>query len=226
MAISSVTNNSSAIQSLVESANGTKTDTKSKITEAQDRFLKLLTTQLQNQDPLNPMDNAELTSQLAQISTVEGIEKLNTTLEKMMASTTEGEVMQAAGMVGKSVMVAGSQMELTDAGAVSGVQLDAFADKVKATVKDANGLVIRTLDLGQLKPGIHNFAWDGKTDAGVQATNGTYTISTAATASGEKVSATSLELARVESVTRTASGTSIEVGRFGQLSMNDIKQIF
>ena len=226
MAISSATSNTSATQALIDSTNGTTTTSKSKITEAQDRFLKLLTTQLQNQDPLNPMDNAELTSQLAQISTVEGIEKLNTTLEKMMASTTDGEVLQAAGMVGKSVMVAGSQMELTDAGAVSGVQLDAFADKVKVTVKDANGLAIRTLDLGQLKSGIHNFAWDGKTDAGVQATNGTYTISVAATASGEKVGATGLELARVESVTRNATGTSIEVGRFGQLSMTDIKQIF
>lgn len=226
MAISSTTTGLSATQALVESTNGTKTESKSKITEAQDRFLKLLTTQLQNQDPLNPMDNAELTSQLAQISTVEGIEKLNTTLEKMMASTTEGEVLQAAGMVGKSVMVAGSQMELTDAGAVSGVQLDGFADKVKVTIKDANGLVVRTLDLGQLKQGLHNFTWDGKTDAGVTAAKGTYSIGVTATAAGEKVNATPLELARVESVTRTATGTSIEVGRFGQLSMNDIKQIF
>lgn len=226
MAISSLTSNPSTTQALIESTNGTKSEGKSKITEAQDRFLKLLTTQLQNQDPLNPMDNAELTSQLAQISTVEGIEKLNTTLEKMMASTTDGEVLQAAGMVGKSVMVAGSQMELTDAGAVSGVQIDAFADKVKVTIKDANGLVVRNLDLGQMKQGLHNFTWDGKTDAGVTAANGTYSIGVTATAAGEKVTATALELARVESVTRTATGTSIEVGRFGQLSMNDIKQIF
>jgi flagellar basal-body rod modification protein FlgD len=226
MAISSATNTASSIQSLVDSANGTKTDTKSKITEAQDRFLKLLTTQLQNQDPLNPMDNAELTSQLAQISTVEGIEKLNTTLEKMMASTTEGEVMQAAGMVGKSVMVAGSQMALTDAGAVSGVQLDGFADKVQVTIKDSNGLALRTLGLGKLQAGLHNFTWDGKTDAGVQAVNGTYSVTIAASAGNEKVKATALELARVESVTRNATGTAIEVGRFGQLSMNDIKQIF
>jgi flagellar basal-body rod modification protein FlgD len=73
--------------------------------DAQDRFLKLLTTQLKNQDPLNPMDNAQMTSQLAQISTVDGIEKLNATLQKMLSSSNEPEAMQASALVGHQVMV-------------------------------------------------------------------------------------------------------------------------
>src|SRR3972149_4887791 len=80
--------------------------------EAQDRFLKLLVTQLKNQDPLNPMDNAQITSQMAQISTVSGIEKLNTTLQAMMASSDVGQWLQATAMIGNGVLVPGSTLEL------------------------------------------------------------------------------------------------------------------
>ncbi len=219
-------NNMPAVQDLLDSVNGSQKKSKTTIEEAQDRFLKLLTTQLQNQDPLNPMDNAQMTSQLAQISTVDGIEKLNATLQKMMSSTIDAEVMQAAGMVGRSVMVAGSGVQLTNAGAVSGIQLDGFADKVVVKVKDANGLAIRTLNLGDLNAGLHNFAWDGKTDAGADSAPGSYSVSVEATRGGEKVTAATLELAKVESVTRSATGTTIDLGRLGKLSMADIKQIF
>ena len=74
---------------------------------SQDRFLKLLVTQLKNQDPLNPMDNAEMTSQLAQMSTVSGIEKLNTTMTSLADGLATSQSMQAAGMLGKSVLVPG-----------------------------------------------------------------------------------------------------------------------
>jgi flagellar basal-body rod modification protein FlgD len=221
------TSAASATQSLLDSVNGASSKkTPSKIEEAQDRFLKLLTTQLKNQDPLNPMDNAQMTSQLAQISTVDGIEKLNATMQKMMANTVDAEAMQAAGMVGRNVMVAGSGLQLTESGAVSGVQLDGYADKVSVTVKDSNGLVIRTLNLGDLDAGLHNFTWDGNTDAGARAANGGYSISVAATRAGEKISATALQLTSVQSVTRGSSGLTIDVGSLGQLTLADIKQIF
>jgi flagellar basal-body rod modification protein FlgD len=163
---------------------------------------------------------------LAQISTVDGIEKLNATLQKMMASSVDAEAMQAASMVGRNVMVAGSGLELTDAGAVSGIVLDGFADKVVVTVKDSNGLPMRTLNLGDLDAGIHNFAWDGKTNAGVQAVNGKYSISVEATRGSDKVDVTALELTSVQSVSRGPTGTTIDVGRLGQLAMSAIKQIF
>ena len=91
---------SAATQALLDSVNGVKKKTTSVTADAQDRFLKLLTTQLKNQDPLNPMDNAQMTSQLAQISTVDGIEKLNATLQKLLSSTVDTETMQAAALVG------------------------------------------------------------------------------------------------------------------------------
>jgi flagellar basal-body rod modification protein FlgD len=214
-------------QALIDSVNGTATrKTTSTTSEAQDRFLKLLTTQLKNQDPLNPMDNAQMTSQLAQISTVDGIEKLNATLQKMLASTVDAEAMQAAALVGHQVMVAGSGLKLTDSGAAGGVDLASVADQVVVTIKDVNGLPIKTLDLGNLEAGTHNFAWDGKTDSGAQAVNGAYSISVAAKRGSEKVAVAPLELAGVVSVNRGSQGVTLDLGLLGLAKMSDVKQIF
>jgi flagellar basal-body rod modification protein FlgD len=230
MAIAATSSSNSAsaaaTQALLDAANGTKTTSKTKMADQQDRFLKLLTTQLKNQDPLNPMDNAQMTSQLAQISTVDGIERLNATLQKMMSSSADGDAMQAVAMVGHNVMVNGNNMQLTDAGAVSGVELDDYADTVTVRVIDSSGLPIRTLQLGDLEGGLHNFTWDGNTDNGAKAANGQYRISVEATRAGEKVTARGLELGTVVGVTRSASGTSIDLGRLGQMAVADIKQIF
>ena len=214
-------------QALLDSINGTTTKkTSSTTNDAQDRFLKLLTTQLKNQDPLNPLDNAQMTSQLAQISTVDGIEKLNATLQKMLASTVDAEAMQAAALVGHQVMVLGSGLKLGDSGAAGGVELKAAADHVVLTIKDSNGLVMQTMDLGNLEAGTHNFVWDGKTDAGAQAVNGAYSVSVAAKRGTEKVEASTLELAGVVSINRSSSGVTLDLGQLGLAKMNDIKQIF
>jgi len=214
-------------QTLVDSVNGTSsTKAKSAMGEAQDRFLKLLTTQLKNQDPLNPMDNAQMTSQLAQISTVDGIERLNATLQKLLSSTVDAEAMQAAALVGRQVMVAGSGLTLTNSGAAGGVDLTSAADQVALTIKDANGLTIKTLDLGSLEAGAHNFGWDGKADSGAQAVNGAYSVSVVAKRGAEKVDASPLELAGVISVSRSSQGVTLDLGQLGLAKMSDVKQIF
>ncbi|MDP2823742.1 MAG: flagellar hook assembly protein FlgD [Sulfuritalea sp.] len=214
-------------QALIDSINGAaSTKAKSTTGDAQDRFLKLLTTQLKNQDPLNPMDNAQMTSQLAQISTVDGIEKLNATLQKLLSSSVDAEAMQAAALVGHQVMVAGGGLQLTDAGAVGGVELGANADQVTVTIKDANGIVMNTVNLGSLDAGVHNFAWDGKNGAGVPAVNGAYSISVTATRGADKVAATALQLAGVQNINRSSQGVSLNLGSLGLVTLNDVKQIF
>ena len=214
-------------QALIDSVNGTaSTKAKSTTGEAQDRFLKLLTTQLKNQDPLNPMDNAQMTSQLAQISTVDGIEKLNATLQKLLSSTVDAEAMQAAALVGHQVMVAGGGLALTDSGAVGGVELNSAADQVVLTIKDANGLPIKTMNLDDLDAGTHNFAWDGKADSGAQAVNGAYSVSVVAKRGSDKVEASTLELAGVLSVNRSSQGVTLDLGQLGLAKMSDVKQIF
>ena len=217
---------STSTQALIDAANGAVAKTKSTTADAQDRFLKLLTTQLKNQDPLNPMDNAQMTSQLAQISTVDGIEKLNATLQKLLSSSVDGEAMQAAALVGHQVMVAGNGLQLGDTGAIGGLVLTSGADQVVVTIKDQNGLAMRTLNLGNLDAGTHNFAWDGKTDAGVQAVNGSYGVSVAANRGTEKVTAETLEVASVSNINRSTQGVTLDLGRLGLVRFSDVKQIF
>jgi flagellar basal-body rod modification protein FlgD len=224
--VANVTSGNAATQALQDAMNGAAKQVASTTADAQDRFLKLLTTQLKNQDPLNPMDNAQMTSQLAQISTVDGINKLNTTLQSLVSSSNDSEALQASALVGHQVMVAGNGLQLTASGAVGGVDLANNADQVTVTIKDANGLVMNTLKLGAQDAGVHNFTWDGKTDAGVQAANGSYSISVAATQGQNTVTADALQLAGVLNINRSSQGVSLNLGTLGLVTLNDIKQIF
>jgi flagellar basal-body rod modification protein FlgD len=191
----------------------------------ENRFLTLLVTQLRNQDPLNPMDNAQMTTQLAQISTVDGIERLNATLQALMESSNDSEAVQAADLVGRGVLVPGSGLRMVEGKAVGGVELAEPADQVKVTVLDANGLALRTLNLGPQDAGTVSFRWDGKTDSGTQAVDGAYRIAVEALRGDAKVSATALELGVVSSVTRTSQGASLNLGTLGAFKLADIRQI-
>ncbi len=227
--MTTATATSSPTQAIYAALNSNGTKSASTATNAgqaqQDRFLKLLTTQLQNQDPLNPLDNAQMTSQLAQISTVDGIEKLNATLQTLLSNANDTQTMQAAALVGHGVLIAGSSLQLGQAGGLGGIDLPTPADKATVTISDANGLAVRTLDLGSLDAGTHNFTWDGKTDGGAAAATGAYTFSVAAVQGGNSVKATTLQLGVVSSVTRTSTGFNLDLGALGQFGMADVKQI-
>jgi flagellar basal-body rod modification protein FlgD len=134
--------------------------------EVQNRFLKLLVTQLKNQDPLNPLDNAAVTTQISQISTVTGIENLNATMQTLLSNFNDGQSMQAAGLLGKSVLVPGSRLALGDGEAGGGANLAGPADKVTLSILDAAGKVVQSQNLGAREAGSFSFTWDGKTDAG------------------------------------------------------------
>lgn len=123
-------------------------------------FLKLLVTQMQNQDPLNPMDNAQVTSQMAQINTVGGIEKLNTTMQGIAAQFSQSQALQGATLVGRSVMVEGDQLTVRDGRALAGFELAGPTDQVKVEVLAPSGRVIDTLQLGAQGAGRHGFEWD------------------------------------------------------------------
>jgi flagellar basal-body rod modification protein FlgD len=193
--------------------------------DIQNRFLTLLTAQLKNQDPTSPLDSAQMTSQLAQISTVDGIERLNATLQKMLGSTTDAQAMQAAALVGRGVLVPGSALQLAGGAAVGALELSGPADEVTVAIKDASGLVQRTLNLGALPAGIHGFTWDGKTDGGAQAVDGNYSVSIAGEQGGKAVTASALALGMVSSITRAAQGMTVNVGSLGAFTLADIKEI-
>ncbi len=201
----------------------------------QSYFLTLLTTQLKNQDPLNPMDSSQMTSQLAQISTVSGIEKLNSTLQTVLSAYNNSQSMQAAALIGKNVLVSGSSMNLvttTDSTtntstsqSVGGYNLEGDADKVVITIKDANGNTVNSVDVGSVKAGSHLFAWDGTASDGTKAADGTYTISVAATQGSSTVTAKALSVNQVSAVVKGGSGMQLELGDGTLVSYDDVYQI-
>jgi flagellar basal-body rod modification protein FlgD len=192
----------------------------------EDKFLKLLVTQLKNQDPLNPLDNAQITSQLAQLSTVTGVNKLNTTLESLKSSYQSSEALQAANMIGHQVLSAGNAMTLKDGQAILGVELGSAADEVQIVVKNAAGKEVHTMAIGGHDAGTVPLAWDGKDDDGKLLEDGNYSYSVVATRGGEPLEdAYSLALGTVASVSTNAQGVKLNVAGAGPISMADVKQI-
>jgi flagellar basal-body rod modification protein FlgD len=193
--------------------------------EAQDKFLKLLVTQLKNQDPLNPMDNAQVTSQLAQISTVSGIEDLNKSFSSLLSAYNDSQSMQSAALIGKTVLVPGSGLSLAKEAAFGGVNLSGPADQVTVSIMDANGKVVQTQMLGAQDAGTLNFSWDGKTAAGETAPDGTYKFSVEATLSGEQVTADALQIGVVSALVRGGSGFMLDLGTLGTVDFKTVQQI-
>lgn len=191
----------------------------------EDRFLTLLVAQMKNQDPLNPLDNAQVTTQMAQISTVTGIEKLNATLQALSGSFGEAQSLQAAALIGRDVLVTGNAIELGGGVARGGFQLEEPADQLVLTILDASGRAVHRVDLGAQAAGVHSFQWDGTDDAGAPAAQGAYRFSVSAKRGGAEVSAQALAAARVLGVARDASGTNLDLAGLGSRPYSNVKQI-
>ncbi|MFL6707280.1 MAG: flagellar hook assembly protein FlgD [Massilia sp.] len=200
------------------------------------KFMTLLVTQLKNQDPMNPLDNAQITSQLAQLSTVTGVNKLNTTLESLKSSYQSSEALQASNMIGHAVLVEGNYLNLTKGQSVMGVDLATAADSVKLIITDpSTGLDVDTLDLGSKPAGTLPLVWDGVVDPNnldangkpVTMKDGKYLIRVEARNKGELLKdAKALSLDSVASVTANAAdGIKLNLPTKGIVTIADIKQI-
>ena len=198
---------------------------KDAVAESQDRFLKLLVTQMKNQDPLNPMDNAQVTSQMAQLSTVSGIDKLNSTLQALSSSMIASQSMQAASMIGHVVMVPGNKMELVNGQGVGALDLTQPADNVSVAITDAAGNVVRNMHMGSQKTGSVPLQWDGLNDSGQKLADGNYTFSATAQLGGVQSSPATMSYGLVNSVMQGTQGASLNVGQLGEISMASVKQI-
>lgn len=205
--------------------------TSSSANDLQSSFLTLLVAQLKNQDPTNPMDNAQLTSQLAQISTVSGIEKLNTTLGSISGQIDNSQSLQASNLIGHGVMIPGSVVLAgsgTDGKASTtpfGVELTQAADKATATITDSTGKVVRTLDLGSQTAGVHTYTWDGTAADGSTVPDGAYSVSIAASTNGTQLVAQPLQFALVQGVTKGSSGNLLDLGTYGTTTLDEVRQI-
>ncbi|PXX12392.1 flagellar basal-body rod modification protein FlgD [Nitrosomonas ureae] len=201
--------------------------TKKDAENPQDRFLKLLITQMKNQDPLKPLDNAEVTSQLAQISTVTGIDKLNTTLQQLVSSADDGRSIEALEMIGHSAYVPGNSINFEGEGAIAGIELAQSVDKATVTILDSSGIAIRKMELGVQPAGVSTIAWDGVTDSGTKAAPGNYTFEVTAKQGDKDVKVNTLSFGTVNSVSHGEQGTFLDMGNvLGLVSLSDVKQVF
>ncbi len=190
---------------------------------AQDRFLKLLVAQLNNQDPMNPMDNAQMTSQIAQINTVTGIQQLNETVKGLSSQFAAQQLMQGSAMVGRSVLVADDTLTY-DAEASKGggaFDLSGSASSVQVQVLDAQNKQVGTVDLGSLKPGRYNFEWDGAA-AGAA---GPLHFQVVATNGQAPVDTQPLAIDEVMAVSLDNGALALQLSRGGTASYSDIKAV-
>ena len=217
MATPAVNASSNAFTALNASSSA-KTPTANEAGSA-DRFLKLLVTQLQNQDPLNPLDNAQITSQMAQISTVNGIQKLNTTVEGLNSQFVQLQALTGATLVGNDVTVKGNQITLAEGRGVAGFEIASTADNVKVELLSPAGRVLDTLSLGPQAVGRHSFNWTAKD----LADGGGYQFRVVATQGTTAVASTPLMRDRVLAVQTSGTTLMLETKHNGLVAYSDVK---
>ncbi len=218
----------SSIVDAVNAANsaGSSSNTTSSAAEMSDRFMTLFLAQLQNQDPLNPMENAEMTSQLAQMNMVSGLETLNESMQTLLGSYNEALSLQAANLVGKNVLVPGDDLTLSEDGSLFGLELSGPADKVEVIIMDSTGKEVARQSLGEQDAGSMAFYWDGTKSDGEKASAGSYSFSVSASLDGEPVEVKALQAGTVSALVRGTNGFLLEVAGLGNVTLDDVKQVF
>jgi flagellar basal-body rod modification protein FlgD len=212
---------STASTAATSTAAASSTSTAASSTATQDRFMTLLVAQLKNQDPMNPMDNAQLTSQMAQINTVTGIQQVNDTLKSMATQFTSLQVLQGSSMVGRDVLVADNTLT-NNAGVASGaIDLSGKADTVKVEILSPGGQVVDTFNLGALDAGRQSFSWDSSTYQGT----GDPSFRVTATLAGQAVATTSLARDTVVSVGSENGAMTVQLQGRSAVPYDSIKAI-
>jgi len=200
-----------------------------KQTLGQEQFLKLLTTQLTHQDPMKPMENGEFLGQMAQFSTVSGIQELQASFKDFASSTSSGQALQATGLVGRYVSAPSQDALLSAGGSVSGdFELSASSNQVGVRIiNPKTGEVIKTLDLEAQAAGKVAFDWNGLDENGQYASPGIYKVEAQALIDGKNTQMATNIKSKVESVTMGAGNTGLQVNLvgIGSVKFNQLKQI-
>ena len=190
----------------------------------QDRFLKLLVAQLNNQDPMNPLDNAQMTSQIAQINTVTGIQQLNDTVKGLVSQFAAQQLMQGSAMVGRKVLVEGNSLALDGETnkATGAFDLAGSAASVKVQVLDATGKELGTVDMGALPAGRYNFAWDA---AGYEGDSAGLRFKVLAANGQVPVASSPLTIDTVSAISMDNGTLQMQLARGGMTTQSGIKAI-
>jgi flagellar basal-body rod modification protein FlgD len=195
----------------------------------QEQFLKLLTTQMTHQDPNKPMENGDFLAQMAQFSTVEGIGDLNDSFSSFANSLSSGQALQAASLVGQSVLVPSDRaiMSLTD-GLSGEIILNEDSEDLRLTYLDSNGMPVKTVMLGDQQAGNVAFNWDGLLDDGTFTDPGVYQVRAEATIDGNNTVLQTFVNAKVESVdlSQSSEGIQLSLAGLNNVGFNQVKKIF
>jgi flagellar basal-body rod modification protein FlgD len=206
----------------------TVTSTPTGSTMTQSDFLQLLTTQLQDQDPTQPMDNSQMAAELAQFATLSTDQDIDTNVQALNSNVTSAmqtsQVLSASNLVGKQVLVPSNTLDYTGSTVNGGVNVTTAGDTV-VTIKDSNGDVVNTIDLGTQQAGLSQFSWNGTDSSGAAVANGTYSIS--ATTDGSSSALTTYASGSVTGVGYggTSTGTYLQVAGVGGVPLSQVAQI-
>ena len=189
-------------------------------------FLKLMTAQMQNQDPFDPVDNTQMVAQMAQFSSLAGISEMSTTLRSIAEKLGATSTSDALSYVGHSVLTEGTTAYARTTGGIAGaVELGAAASDVTISIADANGQVLKTMSLGQSNAGTISYDWDGKTAAGEDAGAGPFTVSVLAQNDGQTVPATGLVWAPVQSVSMASGSPVLALPGIGDVPVSAVRRV-
>lgn len=191
----------------------------------QEDFLRLMTAQLQNQDPFKPMENGEFLGQIAQFSTVSGIQELQGSFASLAASMSANQTLQAATLVGRSVLVPSNTGWLPEDGELRGAAYAPSSGQVLVDIVDTSGQTVRSLDLGQQSGGIVSFTWDGLDAGGAPAAEGNYTLRARLVQGSSETALETLAAGRVQSVGLSRDGLTLELLGLDPVRLADVLQI-
>jgi flagellar basal-body rod modification protein FlgD len=213
-----------AVDSISGTGTSTLSNSRSTIAENFDTFLNILTTQLKNQNPLDPLDTNQFTAQLVQFTGVEQQLKTNQFLESLLQSTQSSGKTDAVSYIGREVTAAGTTAELKNGGATWAFNADAQVANATVTIKNANGRVVYT-ETGSLDKGPGNFLWTGKGSDGNTQPDGTYTIDIKGTnLSGSTIKVSTSTIGIVTAVDFSGAQPILTVGT-GKILLSDVTNV-
>ncbi|MCK5640777.1 MAG: flagellar hook assembly protein FlgD [Gammaproteobacteria bacterium] len=195
----------------------------------QDEFLKLMISQMNNQDPMKPMENGEFLTQIAQFSQVSGIKDLQDSFSEVANSLSSNQALQASSLIGRTVLAPGSTGLLPSDGQLQGtIELHASTPSLKLGIYDTNGQLIKQVELGTQAEGQFPFSWDGTRNDGTLAPPGRYVIKAEALIGGSTEAVDTQVAAVVESVSlgQVGQSLSLNLSGLGSLDLSDVTQVF
>lgn len=192
-------------------------------------FLKLLTVQLANQDPLSPTDSKEFITQMSQFSSVDSLQSLVTKFDDLSTSLTSNQALQASSLVGRHVLIPSSVGHVPDeATGMSGqLNLPAHVNNLRFEIRDASGQLVRRIDVGDREAGDIEFFWDGRNEAGDYLGQGQYEVAAFGVVNGTTEQIPTSIRAQVHSVNLGGSsgGIFLNLTGLGQVNFNDVKEV-